>query len=167
MRFFCETFLLRSPCLNFFWLVYIIFRTPAQSPWSHLPLTHHAWTRLLFSIPLMQPTWHFRWENTCVLFTLGNKWTSCYATHETHAPFPQGHRPVYPMKQVYDPVMLPSDFILHVKDIFLLLSNTWSLNGTLTGTTTSGQIRSGINDNKGVLHVIDISRTVAPASGAV
>ena len=41
-------------------LVYIIFRTPTQSLWSHLPPTHRAWTCLLSSMSLTQPTWNFR-----------------------------------------------------------------------------------------------------------
>ena len=61
-------------------LVYIIFWAPMQSLWSHV----HMWTRLLSSMLPMQPMWHFRSGNTRVLFTSGNKWTSCFATHTAH-----------------------------------------------------------------------------------
>ena len=38
--------------------------------------------------------------STCDLFTLGSKWSSCYATHVTDTPFLPGHHPVSPRKQV-------------------------------------------------------------------
>ena len=92
-------------------LVYIIFRTPTKSLWSHHPPKYRAWTGLLSSMPTTQPTWHFLWgtPTSCltqeisrypvipptqptwhfrwgiVLFTLGNRCTSCHATHATNA----------------------------------------------------------------------------------
>ena len=74
--FFCETiliFMLRS-IESKSSLVYIIFRTPTQSSWSHLPLTRCTWICLLFSMPPMQLMSYFRWS--IVLFTLGNRCTS-------------------------------------------------------------------------------------------
>ena len=44
---------------------------------------------------------------------------------------------------------------------------TWHIYGTLTGTTTSGQSRPGSNDNEGVLHIPQSSRTRASSSDAV
>ena len=47
-------------------------------------------------------TRHIHWEATCVLFTLGNEYTSFYATHATYAAFSLGNnlRPVCWRKQV-------------------------------------------------------------------
>ena len=100
VQFFCETSLpicFLVPGSKFFPGLYN-FRTPTQSSWSHLPPTCHAWTYLLSSMPPMQSTWHFHWGNTCILFTLKKKWTSCNAIHVA---FLQGHCPVYPRKQVH------------------------------------------------------------------
>ena len=79
-------------------LVYIIFWTFMQSSWSHLPPMCCMWTWFLFSMPPTQPPWYFCWGNTCILFTLGNKWTSCYTTPTA---FLLGHRPVYPRIQAH------------------------------------------------------------------
>ena len=84
--FFWENSLSAAFCLgqNYF-LVYIIFRTSMQFFWSHLPPPRRGWTRLLSIMPPMQSTRHFRWGTSYDLFTLGNKWTSCYVTHATYA----------------------------------------------------------------------------------
>ena len=75
--------------------VYIIFRLPMQSSWSHFPPTHCTWTRLLSSMTTTQLTWHFHrkiHENRCI---------SCDATHATYVVFALGPlRPVYFRKQV-------------------------------------------------------------------
>ena len=39
------------------------------------------------SVPPMQFTQHFHWWSTCILFTIGIRCTSCYATHVAHAAF--------------------------------------------------------------------------------
>ena len=82
VRFFCETslpFCFVLPELKSS-LVYM-FRTPTQSLWSHIPRTHCMWTRLLSSMLLTQLIRAFHRGNTCVLFTLGNRWTSgCLST---------------------------------------------------------------------------------------
>ena len=68
-------------------LVYIIFqistkilaiKTPANMLHVGMPLFCMHFTKL---------TWHFHWGITYVLFTLGNRWTSCYASHVTYAAF--------------------------------------------------------------------------------
>ena len=58
-------------------LVYIIFWVPIQYLWSHLLPTCCIPP---CSMPLMQFTHHFCW-GICVLFILGNRYISCYATH--------------------------------------------------------------------------------------
>ena len=58
--------------------------------------------RLLSNIPRTQFIRLFCWGNTCVLFILGKKCTSSYATLTTYVAFPQGHRRlVYFWKQVW------------------------------------------------------------------
>ena len=51
-------------------LVYIIFRMPTKSSWSHLPPTYRTWTRLLFWVPPTQIIRHFCWRHTCDRFAL-------------------------------------------------------------------------------------------------
>ena len=41
-------------------------------------------TCFLSSMLSMQLTQHLHWGNCCILFTLGNRCTSCYATHTTY-----------------------------------------------------------------------------------
>ena len=65
--------------------VYMIFETPTQSLWSRLPPMRCTWTRLLSSTSPTQLMWYFRRRNTCVLFALGNRCISSYATHATYA----------------------------------------------------------------------------------
>ena len=103
VRFFCETFLLFCFVLpgSTFSLVYRIFRTPTQSSLSNVPPTRCTWTRLLSSMPHMQLTRHFRWGDTFILVTLGNRCTSCCTTNATYVAFPLGHHPVYFGKHVY------------------------------------------------------------------
>ena len=43
----------------------------------------------------------------------------------------------------------------------------WPIHGTLTGTTTQGQRVPGSNGNKGVLHILQNTRTGASPSDAV
>ena len=87
IRFVCETSL--PFCFVLPWLksslVYIIFRTPTRSLWSHHPLTRCTRTRLSSSMRRTELTRHFRWGTTCVFFTLGNRYISCYATYATYA----------------------------------------------------------------------------------
>ena len=78
--------LLRSSGSNFP-LIYITFRTPTQYSWSHVSPMRCTWTRRLSSMPTTQITWHFRWRNTCVLFTLGSRCISCYATYANYATY--------------------------------------------------------------------------------
>ena len=102
---FCASF-----CLDWnSFLIYIIFWTPTQSLWTHL----------LSSMPPMQSMWYFCWENTCVLFPLGNKCTSGYATHTA---FLLGRHPIYPQKQTH--ILSCHPLMRYVKGIFLSLSNT-------------------------------------------
>ena len=56
-----------------------------------------------FSMPLMQFTGHFCRGTTCMLFTLGDKCTSYYATHITYAAFLFGNNlhPFNLRKQVH------------------------------------------------------------------
>ena len=63
-------------------LVYIIFWTPTQSLWSHLPHppTHWMQTCLLSTMSPTQLTWLLCWGNTCIPFTLENRCTSCCFT---------------------------------------------------------------------------------------
>ena len=62
------------------YLVYIIFRTPTQSSSSHLLPTRCMWTHLLSSMLSAQFKRYFRWGKTRVMFTVGNRCISCYAT---------------------------------------------------------------------------------------
>ena len=83
-------------------LVYIISWTPTQSSWSHLSCTLYTWTHLLSIIPPIQLTRHFHSGNACVLFTLGKRYISYYATCATYVKFLLGYlRPVYFRKQVH------------------------------------------------------------------
>ena len=89
---------------------YIIFWMPIQSLWSHVLPMQCTRTSFLSS---MQLPWHFCGGNTCGLFTLGNRCTSCcfsassvqlfkHATHAIIAEFLLGHlHPGYFRKQVY------------------------------------------------------------------
>ena len=72
-----------------------------QSTGLHVSPTHCTWTCLLSTMPPMQLMQHFCWGNTCILFTLGNRCTCCYATHTTYAAFLLGYHPVYFRKQEY------------------------------------------------------------------
>ena len=49
----------------------------------------------------------------------------------------------------------------------ILNRSFWSIDGTLTGTSTLGQSRTGSNDNEGVLYSPQRSRTGASPSDAV
>ena len=70
--------------------VYIIFRTPTQSSWSLISLTRCNQTGLLFSTLPTKYTQHFVLGNTCVPFTLGNRFISFYDTHTIYADFRWG-----------------------------------------------------------------------------
>ena len=85
-----------------FSLVCAIFRTPTKSSWSHLlPMRSHGHASRQACHPCNLRSTSAE-KKTCVLFILGSKGTSCYATHATHAAFPLGHlRPVYFRKQVH------------------------------------------------------------------
>ena len=80
VRVFCETslpFCFVLPGLKSS-LVYIIFRTPMQSSWSHTPPpVLWTWIRPLTSMPPTQLTRHFHWGNASILFTLINRSASC------------------------------------------------------------------------------------------
>ena len=65
-------------------LVYMISSMPTQASWFHLSPKLCVWTSLLFSMPPTQLTKHFRWRRN-VLFPLGSRCTSCYATYVTYA----------------------------------------------------------------------------------
>ena len=118
----CETFLsfcfilpgLKSS------LVYIIFWMLMQSPWSLLLLICCTCTSLLSSMPFC----NLHRRNTSVLFTLGNRFTSCYVIHAIHTTFPLEHmHPLYFRKQVY-PFMLTTKLTWHVKGFFWSISNS-------------------------------------------
>ena len=78
LQFFYETFafLPCSPRSKSF-LVNIIFLMPTQSSWSYIPPMHCPWTHLQSSMPPTQLKRHFHKGNNCILFTLGNRCTSC------------------------------------------------------------------------------------------
>ena len=63
---------------------YIVFRLSSLI----LIVTNPVYTLLentpLSSMPRTQSTQHFHWGTTCILFTLINMCTSCYATHLTY-----------------------------------------------------------------------------------
>ena len=65
-------------------LVYIIFRILTQSSWLYFSPASCVWKRLLSSMLPTKLTQHFCWGNTWILFTLGNRGVSCYATHATY-----------------------------------------------------------------------------------
>ena len=84
-------------------LVYMIILMPTQIHEIRPPTNMlHADTPPS-SIPPTHCRWHFCWGTTCVLFTLGNRWTSCYAIHSTYMAFLLGNylHPVYFRKQVH------------------------------------------------------------------
>ena len=71
-----------------------IFPSLYNFPNAHsiLMVTPHTYTlhmdMPLSSMPPTQLMRHFCWGNTCILFTLGNRYISCYATYATYIAFP-------------------------------------------------------------------------------
>ena len=106
-------------------LVYILFRVSTQSSLSHLPPTRWTWTHRLFSMLPTPLTRHFRWGNTCVLFTLGNSCVSCYATHTTYSEFPLEHLcPVYFRQQAHILLYHQLNLCVMLRESFQLVFNT-------------------------------------------
>ena len=46
-------------------------------------------------------------------------------------------------------------------------NSIWLIDGTLTGATTPGQSGPASNDNEGVLHILQSSRTGAPSEFSI
>ena len=69
-------------------LVYIISQMPTQSLWSHVLTWEHA------SCLACHPQ-HFHWRSTCVMFTLGNRFISYYATYIIYAASQKGSSSQY------------------------------------------------------------------------
>ena len=89
MMWFCETSLPFCYVLSRlkYSLIYIIFSMPMQI----LMVTPPAYMLHVdmppSSMPPMHLTWHYHWGTICILFTLGNRCTFCYATHTTNAAY--------------------------------------------------------------------------------
>ena len=105
VQFFCETSLL----FCFFLpgsessLVYIIFQILAQILKVTPPTNTLRVDMPPSSMPPTQFMCHFCWGTTCILFILGNRYTSCYAIHATYTAFLLGNKlyPVYFRKLVH------------------------------------------------------------------